>query len=809
MYKTLTVAALAAAPALASNLNAYWGQTGDVRLKTYCDLDTFEYVSVGFVNNSPEHDTSGLNYPGTNFGNNCGAEVYENGQQKSKLLSNCNLIAADIPYCQAKGKKVLLSIGGHPGANNNYEVTSKANAEYFATFVWEAFGPLNPSSNTPRPFDRTGQPPVVVDGFDFDLEEYWDDDENFYPDMVAKLHELIDGGDFLVTAAPECPLATEFFKMKKLIDNSKFDALFIQFYNNQGCDGTSAGFNFAQWASYLQGKPSADALLFVGLPGSQDSANTGYLDFDEATALIESVKDHPKFGGVMLWDMHTATNNKKGCSDFQRTLHDVLIGEDTTPESCDPTDPGPTVCITEYTVVSGDTCNKIAFAHDLSLSELQALNPDEDCALDIGDKLCIERGPAPPASSSSVVASSSAPPSSSYAIPSSSAISSSSVISSSSAAITSAPSSYSSYSSVVSSSVESSESEYCEEESSTESVSSSAAPSSSSVPASVSASVSASASVSVSASVSASASVSVSASASVSSDYSSASSSDDYCYEESTESAIPSSSVASSSVASSSEPASVSATPSSSASVSVSASASVSVSAIPSSSAVSSNGPISSAPSASPSVVTSVEWTTSTVYDCVTETITSCAPGVTNCPVQVVTRTIAVSTTVCPVTTTTSTPLPTGWTTSTVYSTTTYTISKCAPTVANCPYGHVTTEIIPVSTTVCPITEGWPKPTGGIIVPTWQPDHTIKTSVTNTQFTTLTVPNPDKPATFPPKDVSETKPAGGPPAGVAKPSGTGWGGSKPVGGTPVTAGAGRNSAALGLSALAAVLFFAL
>lgn len=44
-------------------------------------------------------------------------------------------------------------------------------------------------------------------------------------------------------------------------------------------------------------------------------------------------------------------------------------------------------------------------------------------------------------------------------------------------------------------------------------------------------------------------------------------------------------------------------------------------------------------------------------------------------------------------------------TTSTVYTTTTYTVSSCAPTVTNCPYGHVTTDTIVLSVTVCPVTE--------------------------------------------------------------------------------------------------------
>ncbi|RSL41721.1 hypothetical protein CEP53_012590 [Fusarium sp. AF-6] len=51
---------------------------------------------------------------------------------------------------------------------------------------------------------------------------------------------------------------------------------------------------------------------------------------------------------------------------------------------------------------------------------------------------------------------------------------------------------------------------------------------------------------------------------------------------------------------------------------------------------------------------------------------------------------------------------PTQYTTSTVYTTKTYTITKCPPTVTDCPVGHVTTETIPVYTTVCPVETGKP-----------------------------------------------------------------------------------------------------
>ncbi len=56
-------------------------------------------------------------------------------------------------------------------------------------------------------------------------------------------------------------------------------------------------------------------------------------------------------------------------------------------------------------------------------------------------------------------------------------------------------------------------------------------------------------------------------------------------------------------------------------------------------------------------------------------------------------------------TTSASTGSSTQYTTSTIYDTTTYTVTSCASTVTNCPVGKLTTEVIVVSTTVCPVTE--------------------------------------------------------------------------------------------------------
>ena len=72
---------------------------------------------------------------------------------------------------------------------------------------------------------------------------------------------------------------------------------------------------------------------------------------------------------------------------------------------------------------------------------------------------------------------------------------------------------------------------------------------------------------------------------------------------------------------------------------------------------------------------------------------------------------------------TTAAPHHWGSTTSTVYATSTYTVTSCAPEVTHCP-AHATvvvTEVVPVSTTVCAVTDE-PEPTS------WEHDWGCSTS---------------------------------------------------------------------------------
>jgi len=174
------------------------------------------------------------NYPTTNFAAHCAADVFEKNGVKSRLLSACTLIQADIQYCQSKGKKVLLSIGGVWGGDpaHAYNVSSVANGQYFSEFLWKAFGPVDPTWSGPRPFDIDQAHPTVLDGFDFDIEIEFKKAPGGYAGYIALIQDLRTrinqaGTGQIITGAPQCPLNPDFAYMNGIISAVKFDKLFM------------------------------------------------------------------------------------------------------------------------------------------------------------------------------------------------------------------------------------------------------------------------------------------------------------------------------------------------------------------------------------------------------------------------------------------------------------------------------------------------------------------------------------------------------------------------------------------------------
>ncbi|KAF4971087.1 hypothetical protein FSARC_1978, partial [Fusarium sarcochroum] len=309
-------------------LNGYWGQTGNEGLKEYCDSGP-EYVTLSFVNQAPENSESG--YPGTNFAGHCWAGVYENKNKvKSQLLSECFSIKEGIPYCQERGVKVLLSIGGvYNEAGSNYKVTTDDKGVDFADFLYKAFGPYDKKWDGPRPFDSNdGVTRPAVDGFDFDIEH--DLPNGPYIAMINELRRLNE--NIIITGAPQCPTSSEYFYMKEMITKAKFDALFVQFYNNPGCDAIPDPsvswdrFNYDDWETIIEeSECSKDAKIYVGLPSSEDAAPAGgYLKPKAMKQLVCDLKDKAHFAGISLWDLTRGVANEVDGKNYNRHVMDAL-----------------------------------------------------------------------------------------------------------------------------------------------------------------------------------------------------------------------------------------------------------------------------------------------------------------------------------------------------------------------------------------------------------------------------------------------------------------------------------------------------
>ncbi|KAL9101018.1 MAG: hypothetical protein Q9163_003684 [Psora crenata] len=310
-------------PAANTNLAVYWGQGAyQKRLKHFCEDSNIDIIPIGFLNQFPDQ-TGG--YPGTNFGNQCGAETYDNPDgTPSLLLSNCPYIGPDIKFCQAMGKKILLSLGG--GYPTNQHIMSIQSANDFADFLWRAFGPDNePQGSTfPRPFGD-----AAVDGFDLDIESMVAPGEapsNHYRDLVDRLrhHYQQESKPYYISGAPQCIVPDA--NLAEAIQHAQFDFLFLQFYNTPFCSarayfdhtyGASNGagdsdITFDKWVDFVHSARST-AKLFLGLPAAPavpyDPAM--YLQPAEAKEILEyfQCKYPDEFGGVMLYEATASEGN--------------------------------------------------------------------------------------------------------------------------------------------------------------------------------------------------------------------------------------------------------------------------------------------------------------------------------------------------------------------------------------------------------------------------------------------------------------------------------------------------------------------
>jgi chitinase len=259
----------------AGGIAIYWGQNGNEgTLAETCATGNYEYVNLAFLSTFGNGQTPMINLAG-----HC--DPYSNG---------CTGLSSEIKSCQAKGVKVMLSIGGAAGS---YYLASSEDARQVAVYLWNNFLGGNTSS---RPLG-----PAVLDGVDFDIEGgtnlYWDDLARYLSAYSKK------GKRVHLTAAPQCPFPDAW--VGNALKTGLFDYVWVQFYNNPPCQYASGEVTNLEdaWKQWTSAIPASK--IFLGLPASPEAAGSGFIPVPDLTSnVLPSIKDSSSYGGVMLWSKY-------------------------------------------------------------------------------------------------------------------------------------------------------------------------------------------------------------------------------------------------------------------------------------------------------------------------------------------------------------------------------------------------------------------------------------------------------------------------------------------------------------------------
>ncbi|KAL7586422.1 hevamine-A [Lactuca sativa] len=259
----------------AGGISIYWGQNGNEgTLSDTCSTGNYEYVNIAFLwtfgnGRTPRMDLAG----------HC--DPYSNG---------CTKLSSDIKSCQAKGVKVMLSIGGGIGS---YSIASKEDAQEVATYLWDNF--LGGETTSIRPLGNTS-----LDGIDFDIEsggsQHWDDLARYLSAYSTKSKKVY------LTAAPQCPYPDAW--LGGALQTGLFDYVWVQFYNNPPCQYSANITNLEDgWKQWTSDIPVSK--IFLGLPAASEAAGSGFIPVNDLTSkVLPAIKSSPKYGGVMLWSKY-------------------------------------------------------------------------------------------------------------------------------------------------------------------------------------------------------------------------------------------------------------------------------------------------------------------------------------------------------------------------------------------------------------------------------------------------------------------------------------------------------------------------
>ncbi|MCJ1346034.1 hypothetical protein MMC31_004245, partial [Peltigera leucophlebia] len=315
----------------------YYGQrnTDKTTLGTICQNPNVDMVALAFLT----HFFGPGGFPTINFGAACGGQTPQMTNAGATGLLSCIYMAADIKKCQGLGKKILLSVGGAREYSQT-AIPDKLKAKSLAKQLWDLFGTGTGVDPGLRPFGN-----ATIDGFDIGVSfllfsvlktfngtnQHIQDNEDHsttnYVTFVTSLRQIMSAdtsNQYYISASPQCPIPDKSIPLEVM---QAVDFVFVQWYNNPKCNAGTPAFlgNFKAWSTQLS-KNGVGPRLYVGLPGCQNCASSGYLsgpalNLTLAEAMSANVSN---LDGIILWDGPQALANVQEGKDYLTRLKEAL-----------------------------------------------------------------------------------------------------------------------------------------------------------------------------------------------------------------------------------------------------------------------------------------------------------------------------------------------------------------------------------------------------------------------------------------------------------------------------------------------------
>ncbi|XP_047328403.1 hevamine-A-like [Impatiens glandulifera] len=262
----------------------YWGQNGDEEgtLASACATGKYAHINIAFLT-----DFGSGRVPRLNLTSHCSNPTTTN--------STCNM-SDDIRFCQKRGIKVMLAIGG------SYALSSRDDAKNVSIYLWNNF--LGGRSES-RPLGN-----AVLDGIQFMIQQqdlpYYDDLAKFLSNYNnTSSSSSSSTGKLYLGAAHPCPTPGG-TSMGRAINTGLFDFVSIQssYYsttNNRQCDyNGNIGEFVNSWETWTTMIPAGK--IYLGLPASPQVAQRGFIPADVLKSeILPVVTKSARFGGVMVW----------------------------------------------------------------------------------------------------------------------------------------------------------------------------------------------------------------------------------------------------------------------------------------------------------------------------------------------------------------------------------------------------------------------------------------------------------------------------------------------------------------------------